>query len=361
MDVHPGLAVVVERLFPGAVIESARPLAAGGEVAAGGATKTAGYGKPVRVQIRTREGLVHDLVWHTAAADIFGHDRRADRADEMLLAYDTFGKIPRHVRALDVGAIGGDGRLVSLGGAGEFYLLTTWASGRPYAEDLRRIAAAGKAEPLDAARCEALARYLAELHATDIDAPGRYRRSVRDLVGHGEGIFGMIDGYPDDTPGAPPARLRAIEWRALEWRWRLRRYERRLTRIHGDFHPFNVIFDRGTSFSLLDASRGCAGDPADDVTAMAINFVFFAASGGPAWSGLGVLWRRFFDAYLDVRRDTELLDVAPPYLAWRGLVVANPRFYPELPPAARDRLLGWIERVLDGGRLDLASAEQVFR
>jgi hypothetical protein len=360
MDIHAGLALVVAKLFPGATIVSARTLSAGGDVSAGGATKAAGYGRPVRVRIRTRDGEVHDLVWHTAAADVFGHDRRADRADEMLLAYDTFGKIPRHVRALDVGAIGRDGDLVSLGGAGEFYLLTQWAEGRPYAEDLRRVAAAGEAGPDDVARCEALAGYLAALHEHAIDAPARYRRSVRDLIGHGEGIFGMIDGYPDDTPAAPPARLHAIERRLLDWRWRLRGRERRLARIHGDFHPFNVIFEPGGDFHLLDASRGCAGDPADDVTAMAVNYVFFASAGAAAWAGLGVLWRRFFAVYLGRRGDGDLLDVAPPYLAWRALVVAHPRFYPDLPAAARDRLLSWIEHTLDAGRLDLASADGVF-
>jgi hypothetical protein len=183
---------------------------------------------------------------------------------------------------------------------------------------------------------------------------------VRDLVGHGEGIFGMIDGYPDDTPGAPAQRLRGIERRALEWRWRLRGHEDRLARIHGDFHPFNVVFDEGTSFSLVDASRGCAGDPADDVTAMAVNYLFFAVSRPASWPALGALWRRFLSSYLEASGDRELLEVAPPYLAWRALVVSSPRFYPHLPARSRDRLLAWIERLLEAPRLDPGSADELF-
>jgi hypothetical protein len=360
MTLPRGLAERLAALYPGARISRADELSPGGEGADGATAKGAGYGEPVRVRIDEPGGETRELVWHTAGADVFGHDRRADRAAEMLLAYDTFALIPGHTRAVDVGAIGADGRLVSLAGAGEVYLLTTWAPGEPYARDLERIAAEGAAGALDEERCAALATYLARLHAQRLGSPERYRRSVRDLVGGGEGIFGMIDGYPDETPGAPGELLGAIERRAVEWRGRLRGHGDRLARIHGDFHPFNVLFDRGAAFTLVDASRGCAGDPADDVTALAVNYVFFAAARPPAWPPLRALWRRFLDTYLEATRDGRLLDVAAPYLAWRLLVVCNPRFYPKLPAAARERLLAWALRALEAPRLDPGSADEVF-
>jgi adenylylsulfate kinase-like enzyme len=51
----------------------------------------------------------------------------------------------------------------------------------------------------------------------------------------------------------------------------------RLARMHGDFHPFNIVFD-GAQPTMLDASRGVCGDPADDLTALAVNFLLFALS-----------------------------------------------------------------------------------
>ncbi len=161
-------------------------------------------------------------MFHVATANDFGHDRRADRAAEQLLAYDTFARIPRHVRALDVGAVG-EGGLTSLRDAGEFYLVTEWAEGTPYADDLRRIAGERRLGSDDLARCDALARHLVALHRRRDHQPARYRRAIRDLIGSGEGIFGMADGYPDDTPAAAPARLHEIERRCLDWRHRLRR------------------------------------------------------------------------------------------------------------------------------------------
>jgi phosphotransferase family enzyme len=359
-ELPAGIAQRIAELFPGARVTDVQPLApdrAGGDPT----TKESGYGVPRRVEIRDAEGQTRSLVYRTQGANDFGHDRRADRAEALLLAFDTFGRIPRHIRALDVGAIGADGNLVSVREGREFYLLTTFAPGRPYAEDLRRVAQAGEHNPLDLERCAALATYLVGLHGTSGGRPAVYTRAIRDLVGHGEGIFGVIDGYPPGVPAAPPERLHAIERRCLEWRWRLRDRADRLAPSHGDFHPFNVLFDKGLELSLLDASRGGAGDPADDVTCMAVNYIFFALDRPASWRpGLRPLWRRFWGTYLAGSGDRELLSCAAPFLAWRGLVLANPRFYPHVEAGARDKLLGFVERVLDAPALDIGAADQLF-
>lgn len=360
-QIPEGLRELVRRLLAGAEVVQAAPLAP--DTGGGDTLKAGGYGVPLRVTVRLPDGAGRTLVLRTATSNVFGHDRRSDRADQMLLSFDTFPLIPDHVQALDVGAILPEGRLLSLREGGEFYLLTTFAEGRMYSEDLRRVAAGGEAGPRDLARCEALARWLVELHARRLADPDGYRRAVRDLVGHGEGIFGMVDGYGQGVPGAPPERLRRIEEGALAWRWRLRGREGRLARIHGDFHPFNVVFEEGpgTRFTLLDASRGCRGDPADDVTCMAVNYVFFALDRPRSWArGLGRLWRRFWQVYLGESGDPGILEVAAPWLAWRALVIASPRFYPLLPAAAREGILGLAERALRAERLDPGSAEELF-
>jgi aminoglycoside phosphotransferase (APT) family kinase protein len=328
----------------------------------GVAEKAAGYGLPLRVTVRDSKDSERTVVFRTAHSDEFGHNRRSDRAQGMFLAYDTFGEMPNHIRALDVGAICSDGHLQSLRGAGEFYLVTTYATGRLYAEDLRRVAKDKVSSVLDMRRCEELASYLVRLHSSPLAAaPSTYRRSIRDLVGHGEGIFGMVDSYPPDVPAASAERLASIERHCLEWRWRLRHRDGRLRRIHGDFHPFNVVFDEGMNFTLLDASRGCQGDPADDVSCMAINYVFFALNSSSSWAkGFAPLWRRFWATYQRVSKDTELQDVLAPFLAWRGLVLANPRFYPALAADARDLLLKFVERALASSRFEPDWAEALF-
>jgi hypothetical protein len=350
---------LISELFPGATIEGTRSL--GSDSGEDKTTeKAGGYGKPVRVAVVEPSGERHDLVLHTAASDDFGHDRRSDRAEEWLLAYDTFGEIPLHAPPLDVGFIESDGTLRSVRSSGEFYLLTRFVPGTLYAEDLRHIASSCSLSDRDRDRCGRLARYLAELHEHRGGRPAVYRRAIRDLVGHGEGIFGLIDAFPDDVPAAPLERLRSLERRCVDWRWRLRGKERRITLSHGDFHPFNILFSDADELALLDASRGCHGDPADDVICLAMNFVFFSAAHEGAWhGGLGELWQRFWDEYMAQTGDEELFEVAPPFVAWRALVMAHPGWYPNVTAATRDALLTLVEKSLDAGYFNPDSAQAV--
>lgn len=352
------LAQLALRLFPGGTVEDCRPL--GQDEAAHDAThKHLGYGVPMRIRVRDRAGHAHRIVFHAIRGDAHGHDHRADRLHEALLAFDTTRQIPRHVAALDVGVLASDGTLRSLAETGEPYLVTEWAEGTEYAEDLRRVARAG-AGPGDHDRVDVLADYLAALHATRDDRSSLYARELRDVIGGGEGIFGIVDGYPSDAPSASPARLQRLEERCVAWRWRLRDRADRLRRIHGDFHPFNILFAPDGQLRLLDASRGCAGDPANDLTALAINYVFFALDHPGAWrGGLGAMWHRLWERYVARTGDRAVLEVAAPWLAWRALVVASPRWYPGLSADGRDRLLTWIERVLDAPRFEPGSADGV--
>lgn len=361
--VTPALEEVVGRIWPGAQLVEVAPFDVDAASEIDEATaKGAGYGVPLRLTVLMPDGASRTLVFHTEKSDEFGHDRRADRAADMLLAYDRFGRVPGQVKALDVGAIKRDGTgLVSVADTGEFYLVTSFAEGRLYADELRRIAQSGVSGERELGRAEALARHLALIHEEKYDSTVRYKRAVRDLVGSGEGVFGLIDAYGPDVPAAPPERLQAIERRIVEWRWKLRGRAHRLARTHGDFHPFNVLIGDSDEIALLDASRGCMGDPADDVTCMAINYVFFAVERPETWkTAFRPLWQRFFGRYLELTGDEELFDVCAPFLAWRGLVVANPVWYPAVTATARDRVLATIERALDVERFDPKMADQVF-
>lgn len=358
---------VAVRRFAGAdaVLVSARPLAGD---RGGTELKQAGYGEPLHLRYRAG-GEEREAVFRTMTPSWFGHDRRSDRALLALLAEDTYADMPRHVRVLDVGFLeaaspdkGAAAGLTSIHGAGEAYLITSYAEGALYARDLRAIEARRSATQLDAARAHALCHYLVELHtAPHPGAPELYTRAIRDLVGSGEGVFGIADSYPPDGP-IPAARICAIERLCLEWRHRLRGLEHRLRRTHGDYHPYNVLFREGVDFTMLDTSRGGVGEPADDVVAMTINYFFGGVVVEGAWAqGMKPLWDAFWRVYLSATNDEEILTVAAPFIAWRALVLASPVWYPGIAPEAREAILGLAEAALEAPSFDPAMAERFVR
>jgi len=175
------------------------------------------------------------------------------------------------------------------------------------------------------------------------------------VVGHGECIFGVADSYPDHPE--MNALLAGIEHRCLDWRWKLKRRTHRLRQVHGDFHPWNILFRDGADFSVLDRSRGEWGEAADDVTCLALNYLFFSLQrSGRLEGGFERLWRRFWERYLERSGDAEILEVAAPFFAFRGLVMANPLWYPALDAALRQKMLRFVAAVLGEARFDPARA-----
>jgi len=282
------------------------------------------------------------------------HDYPSDRAGVFLLDLDEFKNLPKHVKAVDVLAELKDGSIKSIGGGREYYLLMERAEGRHYFNDLAGFSKKERLDHVDIQKILAMTSYLSKIHSVKKESKQLYWRKVRDTIGHGECLMGVFDTYPD---GAIAFKEMAdIEKMCVDWRMRLKPKYGRLCQIHGDFHPGNIWFKenggqgsgvRGTDFILLDRSRGAWGDAADDVTALTINYIFFSInhSGkvkGPYLEAL----RLFYKEYIEKTGDKELLKVAAPFYAFRGAVVANPAFYPDVTPAKRRKIFNFVHNVL---------------
>ena len=315
-----------------------------------------GYGIPLRVDY-TLAGEPRRAVLESVRPGPFGHEHMADRAQQLLWANDAFDRLPKHVHSLDVGAVRETGELVPLGNAEELFMLAEFVEGREYADDLLRLRGGEALRPLDLERADALCDYLVAIHKSKSRQPGLYVRRIRELVGHGECLFGVDDSYPLDGPVSPDV-LCGIEQRAVAWRWKLRRKTHRLRQVHGDFHPWNILFREGSDFSVLDRSRGEWGEPADDVTCLAMNYLFFSLQRSGRLEGdFERLWLRFWTRYLEGSGDGELLEVAPPFLAFRGLVMANPLWYPALGTGVREAIVRFVVNVLDDESFDPGRAQ----
>lgn len=336
----------------GAAVEVREIRELGGESTGAAALKQFGYGRPVYVSYQVNDESVEE-VFHTIQRNEFGRERQDDRVAAVWLDFETFNRLPRHVRAVDMIGFSDEGHVQSLAPVQEVMLVTAYRRGTPYADDLMRIRDDGVTQPRDLRRCRALADYLAAIHDVDHDDPALWRRRLRDLVGHGEGIMGLTDSYPPGLSYVTPAELRQIEEEANRWRWRLKGQSQRLRQVHGDFHPFNILFGEDEELVTLDRSRGQWGEPADDVSCLTINYLFFSLQRATRLAEpFLTLHSEFWERYFSSRVDDGLLSSVQPWFAWRALVLASPIWYPTLGDEVRRKLLTFARRVMESERYD---------
>ncbi len=308
------------------------------------------HGAGFLIEIKTKEE-VKSYVIKGLFPEGLGHDYPSDRAQVFLLDLETYNDLPKHAKAVDVLAEMPDGAVKSIGGGKEYYLLMERVDGTDYFNDLKEFSKKEKLDFEDISKIKAMTSYLAEIHSVKKESRSLYWRKIRDIIGHGECLMGVFDIYPDGTLSYE--EMAEIEKMCVDWRAKLKPKTHRLCQIHGDFHPGNIWFKDSTDFVLLDRSRGPYGDAADDVTALTINYIFFSLMyhgevRGAYLEGLNL----FFEEYIRQTNDNELFEVLAPFFAFRGVVVANPVFYPELSHDARNKIFRFVKRVLSAEKFE---------
>jgi hypothetical protein len=292
-------------------------------------------------------GEIKKVVMKTLYPSRFGHDHYADRAQVLLLANANYNEMPKHVKAVD---IVGDSelKLVSVKDAREFYIFMEMAGGDPYFNALDEILERGSLKKADKDMVAALASFLASIHGVRYGGQDRdvlYRRRIRDLIGHGECIMGVVDGF-DTATFSSPAELTEYTAECLFWWGKIRDKNERLSSVHGDFHPGNIRLT-GDDFTLLDRSRGAWGEPADDVSCLSINYLRYAIKDRGAFDGpFAELFRLFWNEYAAKTGDKEIFNVVQPFFAFRALVVTNPVFYEDDSNEIRRMVLNFGHSVL---------------
>jgi aminoglycoside phosphotransferase (APT) family kinase protein len=269
----------------------------------------------------------------------------------LLLAQANYNEMPKHIKATDVVGEAPD-RLISVKDAKEFYIFMEEAKGESYFKDFNTILKRGHLNETDIERAKMLAYFLADIHAVKYqgeDAGILYRRRIRDLVGHGECIMGIADAY-DRVEFTTDQELIEYVEKCLPWWGKIRDKRERLCNVHGDYHPGNIRL-HGDDFVLLDRSRGSWGEPADDVSCLSINYIYYAIKDRGTFNGpFAELFRHFLNFYFKKTNDNGFFEVSQPFFAFRVLVLANPKFYPDDSTETKRKLLNFGHSVLETER-----------
>ena len=230
-------------LGPGVTLLDLTPLDAAKDV------KGFGYGVPVRVDYQAAGGERRSAVLHTMSPGPFGHEHMAGpRPDSAVVAS---GVQP----ASAARAVAGCGRvrtgrtaLISLGRVEEFCLLTEYAAG---ARLRSGPGAAAQLRRCDGVWISTAPMRFATTWSVYTPCPAAIRICMSAATvswsATASASWGLADSYPPH-PLFTPAVLESIEHRAVRWRWRLKGRTHRLRQVHGDFHPWNILFRRRHGF-----------------------------------------------------------------------------------------------------------------
>ncbi len=316
------------------------------------------HGSAYRIEVRFPSGREDVMVLKTLSGKGFGHDYPADRAQVIILAHDAFNKLPKHVKSFDAIGIKDTGRIVSLSGSKEFAILMDEVKGTCHMDNFERIRKSRKLRRGDMEPEVKLAKYIADIHLVKHNNPSIYRRKLRDTIGHGECLMGVIDTYPRNPGFTTHEELGKIVQMTIPWWSRLKFKSNRLCQVHGDFYPGNIYFNGG-DFTVLDRGRGLWGEAADDITAYTINYISHALWSEKNWKGpFKKMFSEFFKVYLKKTGDHDIFKFLAPFFAFRGVVVTHPIFYPNLPAGARIKILNFVRNILQEDEFQLKDVKR---
>jgi len=325
-------------------------------------TYAGGLGNTFFINLETKDGKKRVVA--KIAREGFGREHPEDKARDALWVYRT-SNLPRQPKAIAVGSIRG-GRIIPLSSDSEYVVVLEEAEGRSYHLYLGDILKRGTITNDDRRAVLNLSDYLVEVHSEKKDLPLIYKRHVNELLSH-EGIP-AVDRHLwkilskkqiKEKLGKEKNELRKdileLKKSAVEHVDRIEELTHRCSRVHGDYHPFeNIRFKTYPDiFSVIDRSRSDYGEPADDVTAMWINYLNHSLLDEGKYSGkfreLGDL---FLENYLTNTKDYEILETVQPFFVWRTLVVATPVWYPDTPIDVRNKLLSFAKNISKVERFD---------
>lgn len=294
----------------------------------GDGLKRHGMTRSVRLVVADPGGATSTYFVKVPDEELYGETLRCDRARELVWRLEGYPAIPGHVVCRHSARITPYG-LAPLDPVQSAPAGATWCVLEPAVSGVLLADRLADLDPAVGGRdAELLAGFLARLHQPVPDDGRRYRRSLRDTLMNA--TFRLLDSSMAYWDRLPAERER-IEHHLARWRIRLSGRVDRLRRTHNDFHPWNIFLD-GDRVRVVGARLPGMGDPADDLAALLVNYLWFSLRRCHRFTGCYLAaYREVWRGYQELTGDAECAAVFPPFLAKRLLVILNPVYYPDQP------------------------------
>ncbi|MEK6914446.1 MAG: hypothetical protein AABW83_02235 [Nanoarchaeota archaeon] len=267
------------------------------------------------------------LILKSLFKENLGMDHYSDRASSLLEAHDNYNKMESHIKSEDVIAHNNNDSLTSIGDTKEFYILMEEAKGEDLFKDFENIRKSRLLEEKTKNKIKIISDFLVELHKNKHKSTSLYRRKIRDTIGSGCSLIGLLDMHPENAfKQFEKEWLEIIKLSINFWR-KSRNLTHRLSEIHADYHPGNLWFNNN-ELIILDRSKGRFGEPADDIIAFAINPIMYSLITNQKFEGsFKEIFDLFWNNYFKQTKDKEMRKIMAPYIAFRISVITNPLFY----------------------------------
>jgi hypothetical protein len=283
-----------------------------------------GTGYSIKFELNNKNKI---LILKSLFKENLGMDHYSDRAASLIEAHDNYNKMDSHVKSIDVISQKENNDLVSIGDSKEFYILMEEAKGKNLFNDFEEAKKYGKLSIVTENKIKIISDFLVKLHKNKHKSISLYRRKIRDTIGSGGSLIGILDMHPDsDFEKFKYEWIKIVNKSLIFWN-KSRNLHYRLCEIHGDYHPGNLWFEE-EKLIVLDRARGRFGEPADDITAFLVNPIMYSLILYNKFKGsFKEIFDVFWNNYFKQTTDREMRKIMAPYIAFRIAVVTNPIFY----------------------------------
>lgn len=283
-------------------------------------------------------------------------DYLPDNVGYLLLQHEITKTHPLHIPSNDVVCFGDKIQVVSLDGIEDVFQIVEFAEGDSYVKWILDIQNGFTSDHEKVVKN--ITDYMLKTHKIKPKVDPEkikhyYWRHSQDFIGS-EVLMDILDVWPQDKLLSLKDRAFFVEQLYI-LREQTRDLYKRCVMIHSDLHPDNIRVHADLSISILDSARTIWGEPADDLTCMLANFLFFGMKFPKSRAEYQKAYDFMLQRYLAKNGSSELEQAARIYMPIRLLILAHPLFFSDDSPKLKKQVIKLAKEIISNRKFTLTN------